>query len=94
MAVKPDLHTMIASVLYEEWDPIGLRKLGVRKNQYEKYVDGLIHECQHDPTPESVYTYLQAVFVRIFGRAEEDHGPSQSAARRIAALLGAGSSEQ
>ena len=34
---KGRLSEAVARIHYEEWDPIGLRRLGVEKNQYRRY---------------------------------------------------------
>jgi hypothetical protein len=87
MEMNEELLRLVAKILYEEWDPIGLRRLGVRKNQYERYAEGLLEAWRIDPSVEKVSSYLGEVYFRIFGRIENDPSRSLEVARRISALL-------
>ena len=86
MEIEETLSQRVARILYEEWDPIGLRRLGV-KNQYARYAVGLVEACQLDANEERIVEYLVHVFIKIFGKEPDDLKSTTEVAQTLSMLL-------
>ena len=87
MEISEDkLIDLVSQILYDDWDPIGLKRLGV-KNQYMRYAKELVVRHRSDPIEPEIVEYMKGAFRRIFGRDAYDWTPTVNVAQRIFKLF-------
>ncbi len=87
MAISEDkLVDLVSQILYDDWDPIGLRRLGV-KNQYRRYALELVERYRSNPSEPEIVECMKGAFRRIFGRDADDWTITVNVAQHIFKLL-------
>ncbi len=48
----------ISKILYEHWDPLGVRSLGAPADEYEHYAKSIVQHYQYDTSKADLVQYL------------------------------------
>lgn len=85
------LERELSTILWERWDPIGVRAMGGPCDEYDSYVPGVIRVFRRDPSPHRMHDHLEQlerVSMGLQPLSREQRGPAVAAL--LAALAGPG----
>lgn len=80
-----DIYESVRRILWEEWDPIGVNKLGGPDDEYDSYASGLAELVITGRDEHAIEEYLVEIETNSIGlsRSKEENN------RRVAGLLAA-----
>ena len=88
MSTKTEKTVKIGILLFEEWDPIGLKHIGF-PNQYHRYAREIVSQFSEAPQENAIFDYLKHACQKRMGMAlnNQDWSETRSIAERIILLL-------
>lgn len=51
----------VSRILWERWDPIGVRSSGAPPDEYDSYVAGVIRVVRRDPSAQRLHDHLEQI---------------------------------
>jgi hypothetical protein len=82
MNAQNEITTRVRRVLWEEWDPIHIRKLNAPADEYDSYIPGLVKLLQIGASARELTAHLVQIEDNEMGLT-----PNHSRAERAAAML-------
>ncbi len=77
----------IIVLLYDEWDPIGVKAAGAPTDHYKRYAHEIMAKWDANPDIAKIHEFLQHAFIRCLGEPEADPTASRSVAHKIYEIL-------
>ena len=78
---------MITRLLFDEWDPIGVKDAGAPADHYGRYAQEIVERWRLSPNVDQLHKYLGEAFVRCLGEPEVDPSRSLPVAMKIFEIL-------
>ena len=78
------LRAAVSEILWRDWDPIGMKRSGGPRDEYESYVSGVIRRLEREATESAINRHLARLETESMGL-----NPCADSARAdaVAALL-------
>ena len=87
MAKASDLLPVVSDILFREWDPIGVNSNELCRDEYDGYVQGLVHFLLLGANEYKLAAWLRRVQSDSMGMSVIDEELHRRVARRLLGLL-------
>jgi len=77
----------ISELLFEEWDPIGVKAAGAPPDHYKRYAKEIVARFGSGASQKDIQAYLQEAYLRCLGDPETDHSKSLRVSGKIREIL-------
>ena len=78
---------LINDLLFDDWDPIGVKKSGAPRDHYKRYAHEITQNFSTKPNELEIQNYLKEVFIRCLGEPENDDAKTMKIATAIYSVL-------
>ena len=76
----------IHGILWHDWDPIGVKKMGGPENEYDSYIGGVYHLLLSGATVEAIVNHLSSIETGSMGMSPVEKKKLEPIAEKLLKL--------
>ena len=77
----------IADLLYEKWDPLGLKSVGAPTNQYRRYASHIVSNFDDTSDEGDIFEYLLEVYHRCLAEPCTNTSNTHRVSKEVKSIL-------